>query len=109
RSGTNATGLDPVQFARNMEALGAGEILLTSVEQDGRMNGYDVDLIRRVTNAVRIPVIASGGAGSYADMAAALREGGASAVAAASIFHFTQQTPLEAKRFLRDQGFHVRL
>jgi cyclase len=108
-SGTIATGRDPVELARNVEALGAGEILLTSVERDGRMNGYDVDLIRRVSQAVRIPVIASGGAGSYADMAAALREGRASSVAAASIFHFTEQTPLEAKRFLRDQGFHVRL
>ena len=109
RSGTTATGRDPVALAKDVEALGAGEILLTSVERDGRMNGYDVDLIRRVTQAVRIPVIASGGAGSYADMTAALREGKASALAAASIFHFTQQTPPEAKRFLHAQGFHVRL
>lgn len=109
RSGTTATGRDPVELARKVEALGAGEILLTSMERDGRMNGYDIDLIRRVSEAVRIPVIASGGAGSYADMAAALRDGKASAVAAASMFHFTQQTPLEAKRFLCDQGFHVRL
>ena len=108
RSGTTATGRDPVALAKDVEALGAGEILLTSVERDGRMDGYDVDLIRRVTQAVRIPVIASGGAGSYADMAAALREGKASALAAASIFHFTQQTPLEAKRFLHAEGFHVR-
>jgi imidazole glycerol-phosphate synthase subunit HisF len=109
RSGTTPSGHHPVEFAKDMERLGAGEILLTSVERDGRMSGYDIDLIRRVSDAVRIPVIASGGAGSYADMAAALRDGKASALAAASIFHFTQQTPLEAKRFLHREGFHVRL
>jgi imidazole glycerol-phosphate synthase subunit HisF len=108
-SGTKPAGKHPVELALEMEALGAGEILVTSVDRDGHMNGYDIDLIRQVSEAVRIPVIASGGAGSYADMAAALREGKAAAVAAASIYHFTQQTPLEAKRFLRDQGFAVRI
>jgi cyclase len=108
RSGTAATGLDPVELARRAEGLGAGEILLTSVERDGQMNGYDLDLIRSVSQAVRIPVIASGGAGSYGDMAVALREG-ASALAAASIFTFTEQTPLEAKHYLRAQGFAVRI
>lgn len=108
-AGTVATGKDPVSLARETEALGAGEILLTSIEHDGRMTGYDVELTRSVSEAVSIPVIASGGAGTYAHMAEVLREGRASAVAASSMFHFTEQTPLEAKRFLRDQGFHVRL
>jgi len=108
-SGTRLTGLDPVSFARQAQALGAGEILITSIERDGTMIGYDYDLIRCVSEAVSVPVIASGGAGSYEHMAQALRVGKASAVAAASIFHFTQQTPLEAKRYLREQGLRVRL
>src|SRR5262249_52259167 len=95
-SGTCPTGRDPVDVARAGEALGAGEILLTSIDRDGTMEGYDVEVTARVAEAVGIPLIASGGAGSYADMAEVLREGGASAVAAASIFHFTEQTPLEA-------------
>lgn len=108
-AGTKATGQDPVTLAQAAEALGAGEILLTSIDRDGTMTGYDIELTRRVCEAVSIPVIASGGAGSYEDMAQVLREGKASAVAAASIFHFTQQTPLEAKRYLSEQGFRVRL
>lgn len=107
--GKRATGLDPVEHARRAEALGAGEIILTSIERDGSMQGYDIELLRRVSAAVGIPVIASGGAGTYAHMAEALRDGGAAAVAAASIFHFTEQTPREAKLFLRAQGFNVRL
>ena len=108
-SGTAATGLDPADHAREVERLGAGEILLTSIDCDGTMEGYDLELVRRVAGAVSIPVIASGGAGSPADMAAALLDGGASAVAAASIFHFTEQTPLEAKHYLRGRGIPVRL
>ena len=98
-----------MSLARQVEELGAGEILLTSIDRDGTMTGYDIELTRRVSEAVSIPVIASGGAGNYEDMAQVLGQGKASAVAAASIFHFTQQTPLEAKRYLREQGFHVRL
>lgn len=108
RSGTEPTGRDPVELSLEMEALGAGEILLTSIDQDGTMEGYDLATIRRVADAVAIPVIASGGAGSYDDMARALGDGGASAVAAASIFHFTEQTPLGAKEHLRKLGFPVR-
>jgi imidazole glycerol-phosphate synthase subunit HisF len=108
RSGTEPTGLDPVDFARDVAARGAGEILLTSVERDGTMQGYDAPLIRRVADAVSIPVIAAGGAGTYAHMLEALREGGAVAVAAASMFHFTEQTPQDAKRFLRGHGVPVR-
>lgn len=109
RSATRATGKCPVALARAVEKEGAGEILLTSIDQDGTMTGYDIELIRCVTEAVSIPVIASGGAGSYEDMARALWDGRASAVAAASIFHFTEQTPLEAKRYLRERGFNVRI
>lgn len=108
-SGTVGTGCDAVALAKEAERLGAGEILLTSIDRDGTMTGYDVEMTRRVSEAVSIPVIASGGAGSYAHMAEVLREGRASAVAAASIFHFTEQTPVEAKRYLLAQGFPVRL
>jgi len=108
-SGTRTTGIEPVEHARRMEAMGAGEILLTSIDRDGTMEGYDIGITRRVASAVSIPVIASGGAGSYAHMLGALCNGGASAVAAASIFHFTEQTPLEAKRYLGEHGINVRL
>jgi cyclase len=108
-SGTLAAGRDPIIWSRKVEELGAGEILLTSVDLDGTMEGYDLDVTRRVSEAVTIPVIASGGAGNYEHMASVLIEGKASAVAAASIFHFTQQTPLEAKYFLRDRGIEVRI
>jgi cyclase len=107
-AGTRDTGLDPVTVARNAERMGAGEILLTSIDHDGTMAGYDLDLTAMVTAAVHLPVIASGGAGTYQDMADALGQGHASAVAAASMFHFTEQTPLEAKRYLGELGFAVR-
>jgi cyclase len=108
-SGTKATGLDPIEFAREAESRGAGEILLTSVDRDGTFTGYDVELTRQVVDQVKIPVIASGGASSYSDMAMVIESAGVAAVAAASIFHFTEQTPLEAKRFLKMKGFSVRL
>ena len=107
-SGTRPTGLEPVAFAQKVVQLGAGEILLTSIDRDGTMTGYDVELTRRVSESVAIPVIASGGAGNYEHMAEVLREGKATDVAAASIFHFTQQTPLEAKVYLADCGFRMR-
>src|SRR5262249_33007451 len=103
-----ATGLDPAALARQVEDAGAGEILLTSIDRDGTMTGYDLDLLDRVTSAVSIPVVASGGAGTYDHMVEAIQHG-ASAVAAASIFHFTEQTPLEAKRHLARHGISVRL
>lgn len=106
--GTVATARDPVSWASQMEAAGAGEILLTSIDRDGTMSGYDIALIKQVTDAVRIPVIASGGCGHYGHMLEAVRDGGASAVAAASIFHFTQQTPREAKLALGRAGIAVR-
>jgi imidazole glycerol-phosphate synthase subunit HisF len=108
-SGNTPAELNPVDHAKRCEDLGAGEILLTSIEHDGNMTGYDIETLREVTEAVRIPVIASGGCGNYADMDAALSQGGASAVAAASIFHFTEMTPLEAKLYLKEQGHSIRL
>ncbi len=107
-SGTHDTGLDPIVWAKEVESLGAGEILLQSIDHDGVMDGYDLDTIRRVSDAVSIPVIASGGAGVFAHMHAALDEGRASAVAAASMFHFTQQTPMEARQYLAERGYAVR-
>ena len=99
--------ISPTELAKKAEKLGAGEILITSIERDGTMKGYDLELISRVVKAVSIPVIASGGAGNYKDMLKAIKAG-ASAVAAASIFHFTEQTPLEAKDYLRSKGVSVR-
>lgn len=109
RSGTYRTDRDPVEFAREMEDRGAGELLLTSIDRDGTMEGYDIATISAVSNAVSVPVIASGGAGSYADMFRVIDEADVSAVAAASIFHFTQQTPIEAKVYLREHGVAVRM
>jgi cyclase len=107
--GRRATGRDPVNWAREVEAAGAGEILLTAADRDGTMGGYDIEMIRDVTRAVGIPVVASGGAGAYSDLIAAVVEGGASAVAAASMFQFTEQTPHEAKLAMRAAGLPVRL
>ena len=109
QSGIRPAGLDPVALARRAEALGAGEILLTCIERDGAMTGYDLEGLRQVAEAVTIPVIASGGAGNYQHMYEALAIGRAGALAAASIFHFTEQTPLEAKRYLQERGIPVRL
>jgi cyclase len=109
RSGTVPTGLDPVTLAGRAQSLGAGEILLTSVERDGTMEGYDIELTRRVSEAVSVPVIASGGAGKPEHFAEVLRGGKAAAVAAASCYHFTELTPREVKNYLREQGFAVRI
>ena len=108
-AGTVRTGLDPVEVCVAVEAMGAGEILITAIDRDGTMSGYDIELVRLVAGAVKIPVIASGGAGTYEHMARVLEETKATAVAAASMFHFTEQTPREAKRFLAKRGFAVRL
>lgn len=107
-AGTRPTSLDAVALAQRAEADGAGEILITSIERDGTMEGYDLDLLSAVAGAVSVPVIASGGAGNYQHLTEAL-EVGSSALAAASIFHFTEQTPREAKRHLHEQGYPVRL
>lgn len=107
-SGGQETGKYVVQWAKELEERGAGEILLTSIDRDGSYRGYDLDLIAAVTGAVKIPVIASGGAGNYEHMVEAVRDAGASAVAAASIFHFTEMTPAGAKEALREAGLAVR-
>ena len=106
--GRTPSGLDAVSWARRAEELGAGEILLTSMDRDGTENGYDLDLTRAVTDAVNIPVIASGGCGTLEHMAEALTIGGASAALAASIFHFGAYRIEETKQFLREKGVHVR-
>jgi len=108
-AGTRPTGRDPVAWAREAQARGAGEILLTSVERDGTMEGYDLRLVESVARAVDIPVIASGGAGNYQHMVEVVRDAGASAVAAASIFHFTEQTPAGARSALRRAGIPARM
>ena len=107
-SGTVITDKKPVEWAKELADLGAGEILLTSVDRDGTMLGYDLSLIEKVASNVDIPVIASGGAGSYQHMVDAIKEAGASAVAAASIFHFTELTPAGAKAALQQAGIPVR-
>lgn len=107
--GRQATGLKVVAWAKQMREAGAGEILLTSMDADGTQDGYDVALTRAVTDAVDVPVIASGGAGQLAHLAEVLKEGHASAVLAASIFHFGSFTVTEAKMYLQKAGLPVRL
>jgi cyclase len=107
-SGTRDSQHEPVAWARELADRGAGEILLTSVDRDGSMRGYDLELIERVASAVTIPVIASGGAGNYQHMVDVVKQAGASAVAAASIFHFTEQTPAGAKAAMQAAGISVR-
>jgi cyclase len=107
--GRQSTGLDVIQWATEVERLGAGEILLTSMDRDGTKIGFDLALTRAVSEAVGIPVIASGGVGSLQHLADGVTEGKADAVLAASIFHFGQTTIGEAKRFMADQGIAVRL
>ena len=102
------TGKTPVEWAKELADRGAGEILLTSIDRDGTMTGYDLELVEAVTSAVDVPVIASGGAGNYQHMIDAVKIAGASAVAAASIFHFTECTPTGAKTAMKAQGLPVR-
>ena len=106
--GRRQTGLDAVDWAVKAEHLGAGEILLTSMDQDGTREGYDVELMRAVTSSVRIPVIASGGAGRLEHFYEALAQGGASAVLAASLFHFGEYKIPEVKDYLRARGIVMR-
>jgi cyclase len=107
--GRNPTGLDAVAYAREVVALGAGEILLTSMDRDGTGQGFDIALTRAVANAVTVPVIASGGVGTLDHLVAGIREGHATAVLAASIFHFGQFTIREAKAYMAKQGLPMRL
>lgn len=108
-NGTRDTGYLLEDWIVQVAAAGAGEVLLTSIEQDGTMEGYDVEMIKCAAGLVNVPVIASGGAGNYEDMYQAVNTGHAAAVAAASVFHFTQQTPREAKAYLGSRGIPVRI
>jgi cyclase len=107
--GRNNTGMDAIEWARQVESLGAGEILLTSMDRDGTKAGFDLALTRAVSDAVGIPVIASGGVGSLEHLADGVSIGGADAVLAASIFHFGEHTVREAKELMRQRGIEVRL
>jgi cyclase len=106
--GRRQTGLDAIEWIARAEKLGAGEILLTSMDRDGTKTGYDIELTRAVSDSVRIPVIASGGAGRLEHFYQALTEGGASAVLAASVFHFGQFKIGDVKNYLRERGVVVR-
>ncbi len=107
--GRKATGLDAVEWAKKMQSLGAGEILLTSMDQDGQKKGFDLGLTRAVTDALEIPVIASGGVGNLQHLVDGVKIGGADAVLAASIFHFGEYTVQQAKSYMAQQGIEVRL
>jgi imidazole glycerol-phosphate synthase subunit HisF len=107
--GRTPTGLDAIEFAKEVEQRGAGEIMLTSMDRDGTKDGYDIELTRAVSDAVNIPVIASGGCGNLQHIYEALSSGGASAALAASIFHYREYSVGEAKKFLAERGITVRL
>ena len=108
-AGAAATGIGAIAYAREVAALGAGEILLTSMDRDGSKQGFDLELTRAVADAVAIPVIASGGVGTLDHMVAGVRQGRASAVLAASIFHFGEFTIRQAKARMAEAGIPVRL
>jgi imidazole glycerol-phosphate synthase subunit HisF len=107
--GREPTGIDAVQWCARMAELGAGEILLTSMDRDGTRDGFDIELTRAVADSTPIPVIASGGVGTLEHMTAGVREGHADAVLAASIFHFGEHTVAEAKAHMHENGIEVRL
>jgi imidazole glycerol-phosphate synthase subunit HisF len=107
--GRKPTGLDVIEWAKKMESLGVGEVLLTSMDRDGTKSGFDLELTRLVSDAVSIPVIASGGVGGLQDLVDGIKQGKADAVLAASIFHYGQHTVQEAKRFMAEQGIPMRL
>src|ERR1700730_6594696 len=107
--GRNPTGLDAVEYAREVVGLGAGEILLTSMDRDGTRRGFDIALTRAIADAVSVPVIASGGVGTLAHLVEGIRDGHATAVLAASIFHFGEHTVREAKTYMAAAGLPMRL
>jgi len=106
--GTVATGLDVLNHARQMAESGAGEILLTSIDRDGTMEGYDLAITRMVSDSLEVPVISSGGAGTLQHLVDAISDGHAAAVAVGSLFHFTDQSPIKARAFMRVAGIDVR-
>jgi imidazole glycerol-phosphate synthase subunit HisF len=107
--GRTATGLDAVEWAKKMQLLGAGEILLTSMDKDGTRNGFDLALTRAVSDAVDVPVIASGGVGNLHHLVEGVLQGHADAVLAASIFHYGEYTIRQAKAYMAQHGIEVRL
>lgn len=106
--GREATGLDPATWAQQAVALGAGEIMITSIDQEGTMQGYDLELVKQVSNAVSVPVIAHGGAGNPEHLVQAITQADAHAVAAASMFHFTDQSPIKSRAYMQRAGLNVR-
>ena len=107
--GRNKTGIDVIEFAKNVETKGAGEILLTSMDRDGTKSGYDLELLKQINNKINIPVIASGGVGSPDHFYRGIVEGGADAVLAASIFHYGEFSVKDVKKYLNSKGVLVRL
>lgn len=107
--GRKTTGIDAIEWAKKMQFLGAGEILLTSMDRDGTRNGFDIALTRAVSDAIDIPVIASGGVGNLDHLVAGILQGHADAVLAASIFHYGEFTVLQAKQYMAEHGIEVRL
>ena len=107
--GRNNSGLDALAFAKKMEDNGAGELLVTSMDRDGTQIGYDIDLMKKISSMVNIPLIASGGVGNLDHLAEGIKEGNASAVLAASIFHYGKHSVIEAKEYLNNKGIPVRI
>jgi imidazole glycerol-phosphate synthase subunit HisF len=107
--GRKPTGFDAVEWAKRMVALGAGELLLTSMDRDGTKSGFDLELTRAISEAVEVPIIASGGVGNLDHLVDGVKQGGADAVLAASIFHFGEYTVKQAKQYMADHGIEVRL
>ena len=107
--GRNKTGIDAIKFAKQMEEYGAGELLVTSMDRDGTQKGYDIDLIKKISEIVNIPVIASGGVGNLDHLAEGITQGKANAVLAASIFHYGKYSIKEAKQYLDSKGIPVRI
>ena len=107
--GRNKTGIDAIKFAKQMEEYGAGELLVTSMDRDGTQKGYDIDLMKKISEMVNIPVIASGGVGNLDHLAEGIIQGRANAVLAASIFHYGKYSIKEAKQYLDSKGIPVRI
>ena len=107
--GRNKTGIDAIKFAKQMDEYGAGELLVTSMDRDGTQKGYDIDLMKKISEMVNIPVIASGGVGNLDHLAEGITQGKANAVLAASIFHYGKYSIKEAKQYLDSKGIPVRI